>query len=72
MNAEIDRHVQHAAQIVESISNRTLTSEQKSSLAQIRGFMTQAQQMRATDVVRARSLAEMADILSQDLASNVK
>ena len=71
-NAEIDRHIQHATQILESISNHTLTSEQKSSAAQIRGFISQAQQMRATDVVRARSLAERADILSQDLASNVK
>lgn len=71
-NVEIDRRIRHAMQILDSISGRSLTAEQRSSLAQIRGFIAQAQQMRSTDVVRARSLAERADILSADLASTLK
>jgi hypothetical protein len=71
-NAEIDRFLQRANQVLVSIAGRILTARQKSSVAQIRGFMEQAQQMRSTDVVRARSLAERADILSQDLISILK
>lgn len=71
-NAEIDRRIQHANQVLESIGGRPLTAQQKSSLGQIRGFIAQAQQMRSTDVVRARSLAERADVLSQDLASTLR
>ncbi len=71
-NAEIDRHIQHVTQALTTIGNRQLTADQKSTVSQIRGFIAQAQQMRASDVIRARSLAERADILTQDLMSAVK
>jgi hypothetical protein len=71
-NAEIDRHIQHVTQALATIGNRTLTADRKSTVTQIRGFIAQAQQMRASDVVRARSLAERADILTQDLMSSLK
>lgn len=71
-NALIDRHLQYATKALDSIGNRRLTNEQKSSAAQIRGFMDQARQMRTTDVLRARSLAERADVLAQDLLSRLK
>jgi len=71
-NAEIDRHIQHVTQALTTIGNRTLTADRKSTVTQIRGFIAQAQQMRTSDVVRARSLAERADILTQDLMSNLK
>jgi hypothetical protein len=34
--------------------------------------MEQARQMRATDLIRARSLAERADVLTQDLVSRLR
>jgi hypothetical protein len=71
-NALIDRHLQQATQALGSIGNRPLTNEQRSSVAQIRGFIDQARQMRGTDIVRARSLAERADVLAQDLVSRLK
>jgi hypothetical protein len=71
-NAEIDLRLRHATQVLGSIGDRQLTQQQRSSLAQIRGFIAQAQQMRASDVARARSLAVRADILTQDLVSTLK
>jgi|SRR5271165_2242786 len=71
-NAEIDRHIEHVTQALATIGNRQLSADQKSTVTQIRGFIAQAQQMRTPDVVRARSLAERADILTQDLMSTMK
>ena len=71
-NALIDRHLQHATQALTLIGNRKLTNDQKSSVAQIRGFIDQSREMRGTDVLRARSLAERADVLAQDLLSRLK
>jgi len=71
-NAQIDQHIQRATQALGSVGKRALTAQQKTSVAQIHGFIAQAQQMRSTDVVRAKSLAERADILTQDLLSTVK
>ena len=71
-NAQIDQHIQRATQALALVGKRTLTAQQKTSVAQIRGFIAQAQQMRGTDVVRAKSLAERADILTQDLVSTLK
>lgn len=71
-NALIDEHLRRAARALASIGNRPLTNEQKTSVAQIRGFMEQARQMRGTDVLRARSLAERADVLTQDLVSRLR
>ena len=71
-NAMIDRHLQRATSALASIGKRPLTNDQQASLAQIRGFMEQAREMRATDVIRARSLAERADVLTQDLLARLK
>ena len=71
-NVLVDQHLQRATQALASIGNRPLTNEQKSTVAQIRGFMDQARQMRTTDVLRARSLAERADVLTQDLLGRLK
>ena len=71
-NVLIDQHLQRATQALVSIGNRKLTNEQQTTVAQIRGFMDQARQMRATDVVRARSLAERADVLTQDLLARLR
>jgi len=71
-NVLIDRYLQQATQALASIGSHRLSNEQKSSVAQIRGFMDQAREMRSTDVLRARSLAERAAVLAQDLLSRLK
>jgi len=71
-NALIDQHLRHAIRALESLGDRPLTDEQKATVAQIHGFIAQARQMRSTDVVRARSLAERADTLTQDLVARVR
>lgn len=71
-NVEIDQHIQRATQALGKLGNRALTQQQKTAVEQIRGFITQAQQMRRTDAVRAKSLAERADILTQDLVSTLQ
>jgi hypothetical protein len=71
-NAEIDRRLQHARHILATVGDRPLSDEEKSTLSQIRGFIAQAQDMRRTDVVGARSLAERADVLATDLLSRIR
>lgn len=71
-NVEMERHLRHAGEMLVRIEHRSLTRDQKRTLAQIRGFMTQARQMRATDIAAARSLAQRADALATDLVSRLK
>jgi hypothetical protein len=71
-NALIDQHLRHATQALASIGNRALTQQQKSLVPQIQGFIAQAQQMRNTDPVGARSLAEKADVLASDLVASLR
>ena len=71
-NIELERRLRHAGEMLTRIGNRALTRDQKRTLAQIKGFMTQARQMRSTDVASARSLAERADVLATDLVSRLK
>jgi hypothetical protein len=71
-NALIEQHLQHATQALASIGNRPLTPQQKSLVPQIRGFIAQAQQLRNTDPVGARSLAEKADVLASDLVAGLR
>jgi hypothetical protein len=71
-SALIERHLRHATQALASIGNRALTQQQKSLVPQIQGFIAQAQQMRTTDPVGARSLAEKADVLASDLVAGLR
>lgn len=71
-NVLIDEHLRHATQALASIGNRALTQQQRSLVPQIQGFIAQAQQMRNTDPVGARRLAEKADVLASDLVSGLR
>ena len=71
-NALMERHLRHATQALASIGTRALTQQQKSLVPQIQGFIAQAQRMRNTDPVGARSLAEKADVLASDLVAGLK
>ena len=71
-NADIDRRLRHAREALASVGGRALTREQQSTVAHIRDFIAQCEEMRKTDVAAARSLASRADILASDLSSSVR
>ncbi len=71
-SALIDEHIRNANRALGAIGNRALTSQQKATVDQIKGFISQAQQMRSTNLVGARSLAERADVLANNLLQNLK
>lgn len=66
-NARIDRSLEDAARSLSAAEKRTLSPQQQAAVAQIRGFMSQAEQLRKTDLTGARSLAERAQLLARDL-----
>jgi hypothetical protein len=70
--AEIDRRLQHARQALAAIARSSISRQQKATVAQIRDFIAQAEEMRKTNVAGARSLAERADVLATDLLSSLK
>ena len=71
-NAEIDRRLRHAREALASVGGRPLSNEQQSTVAHIRDFIAQCEEMRKADVAAARSLAERADVLASDLSSSVR
>ena len=68
----IDQHLAHANRALGSVGSRPLNDQQKSIVAQVRGFIAQSQQMRATDLVGSLALAEKADVLASDLVASLK
>ncbi len=50
-----------------SLNGRSLSSQQQTMRTQVESFMRQAQEASKSDLVTARSLAERAALLSQDL-----
>jgi hypothetical protein len=71
-NAAIDQSVAHAQSSLGSLANRQLTKEQVATVAQVRNFITQAQDTRKTDLAAAKSLAERAEVLAHDLVESLK
>jgi hypothetical protein len=71
-NIRIDRSLEDAAKSLVAVEKRTLSPEQLAAVAQIRGFMAQAGQLRKTDLSGARSLAERAQLLARDLLNRLR
>ena len=71
-NVRIDRSLENAAKSLGAVEKRTLTSAQQAAVAQIHGFMAQAEQLRKTDLTGARSLAERAQLLARDLQNSLR
>ena len=71
-NAAIDQNLARAQANLASIANRQLTKDQQGMVAQIQGFISQAQTTRRHNLAAARSLAERADVLSKDLVKDVR
>jgi hypothetical protein len=71
-NEEIDRNVAVAQRTVEALQGRRLSREQTDYLTRVRAFIEQANQARATDLVRARNLSQRASVLAEDLLKSVQ
>src|SRR5713226_4032871 len=71
-NVRIDRSLAAAAKSLTAVEKRPLSSAQQAAVAQIRGFMDQAEQLRKTDLTGARSLAERAQLLAHDLLNRLR
>jgi hypothetical protein len=70
-NSAIDQSLSRAQVSLSSIAGRQLTKDQQAELEQIRNFMQQARDARASDLAGAKSLSERAEVLARDLAASL-
>ncbi len=68
----LNAHVRTAQAILGSIGNRTLSRDLTELALQIRTFITQAEEAKNTDLLRANNLAERAEVLAQDLSRRLR
>ncbi len=71
-NSAIDQSLARTQSSLALIANHRLTREQQGVVAQIQGFIQQAQTTRKSNLSAARSLAERADVLAKDLAGSLR
>lgn len=71
-NTAIDAALQRAEANLARLDPRRLRGSQRSNFQRVRSFIQQAQQTRASDLAVAKSLADRADLLAQDLARNFR
>jgi hypothetical protein len=70
-NQSIDASVARARRALASLGGRTLTADQRATVDRVRTFLSQAEDARKQDLVRAKGLADRADLLAQDLLKSV-
>jgi hypothetical protein len=70
-NTAIDQSLSRAQARLGAIANRQLTRDQQGLVAQIQGFIQEAQTTRKSNLAAAKSLAERADVLAQDLEKSL-
>jgi len=71
-NRAIDAAVERTRANLAKVQAHEMDANQKANLARARAFLQQAEDARATDLPTAKSLADRADILAQDLARSLK
>jgi len=71
-NEEIDRNIGNAQKTVAQLNTRKLTREQAGYLDRVVAFIQQATEARKTDLLRARNLAERANVLADDLRRSIQ
>jgi hypothetical protein len=71
-NAAIDQSLTHAQGSLAGLANRQLSQEQRATMVQVQSFIEQAQEKRKTDLAAAKSLAERADVLANDLVASLR
>jgi enamine deaminase RidA (YjgF/YER057c/UK114 family) len=72
LNSQIDQALASAESNLATIGSRPLTKDQRATVAQVQSFVRQAKERRKTDLAAARSLAQRADILAQDLSRSLR
>jgi hypothetical protein len=71
-NTAIDEAIQRTENNVKKLAGRRLSQDQSVNLQRVQAFLQQARQARGSDLVTARSLAQRADTLAQDLVRGVR
>lgn len=71
-NEDIDRNIGSAQKMVAVLNARKLTREQAGYLDRVVAFIQQATEARKTDLLRARNLAERANVLAEDLLRSIQ
>jgi len=69
---EISDYIKRAEENLARIGKRKLDPRQRDNVLRARTFIRQALDLRQTDLLTARSLAQRADVLAQDVASTVR
>jgi hypothetical protein len=71
-NQAIDRSIYRAQRNLAAWGGRRLNPEQTLAVERIKTFIQQALEARKTDLLRAKSLAERADVLAEDLLRSLQ
>lgn len=71
-NQSIDFSIKRAQRNIASLNGRRLNQGQIVSLERIKTFINQALNARNSDLLRAKNLAERADVLAEDLLRSVQ
>lgn len=71
-NQAIDRSIYRAQRNLAALGGRRLNPEQSLAVERIKTFVQQALEARKTDLIRAKSLAERADVLAEDLLRSIQ
>lgn len=71
-NQAIDRSIDRARRNLAALGGRRLNPEQTLAVERIKTFIQQALEARKTDLLRAKSLAERADVLAEDLLRSIQ
>jgi hypothetical protein len=72
LNQAIDAALISAEQNLRAVRSRDRNAQQQKMLEQAEGFARQARQFRGSDLVSAKSFADKADQLSQELVSTYR
>jgi hypothetical protein len=70
--AAVAQSLSEAQRHLAGLPNRRLTPDQQAEVARIRTFIRQANEVRPTDLVTARSLAERAEVLARNLVGVIR
>jgi hypothetical protein len=71
-NQAIDRSIDRAQRNLAALGGRRLNPEQTLAVERIKTFIQQALEARKADLLRAKSLAERADVLAEDLLRSIQ
>ncbi|MFB3776546.1 MAG: hypothetical protein ACE141_03015 [Bryobacteraceae bacterium] len=72
LERSITDRIARAQNTLAALAGRRLNSEQEDLAGQVRTFIRQAEEARATDLLRANNLAERAEVLAAELAKRLR